>query len=113
MLGALAVGAGAGIATLIAGQVAFAATQSILIRAGLALLFVVPAAIAGYHATLGLADIGVPSPGWRVAFSIVGATIVGGMTWGRMTLFASPLRADRRSSASSARPSLAAADSEG
>lgn len=112
VLGALAVGAAAGIATLIAGQLAFAATRSIIIRATVALLFAVPAAIAGYHATLGLADIGVPSLGWRVAFSIIGATIVGCMAWARMTLFAYSLRTDRRPSASSAKPSLAAAVSE-
>lgn len=47
-----------------------------------------------------------------VAFSIVGAVIVGGMAWGRMTLFASPLRANRDSPVSSAKPSLGAADSE-
>ena len=112
VLGALAVGAAAGIATLIAGQLAFAATRSVVIRASVALLFAVPAAIAGYHATLGLAQIGVPAHSWRVAFSIVGATIVGCMAWGRMTLFASPLRTDRRSPASSAKPSLAVAVSE-
>lgn len=112
ILGALAVGAAAGIGTLIAGQLAFAATRSIIIRFAVALLFAIPAAIAGYHATLGLAAIGVPSQGWREAFAVVGAIIVGGMAWGRMTLFASPLRADRRSPANSAKPSLAAAVSE-
>jgi hypothetical protein len=112
VLGALAAGAAAGIATLIAGQVAFAATRSIIMRFAVALFFAIPAAIAGYHATLGLAEIGVPSRGWREAFAAVGAIIVGGMAWGRMTLFASPIRADRRSPASSAEPSLAAAISE-
>lgn len=109
VLGALVIGAAAGIATLIAGQIAFAATRSIIIRAAVALLFAAPAAIAGYHATLGLAEIGVPSHGWRVAFSIVGAIIVGGMAWARMTLFASPLHTDRRLPAISAKPPLAAA----
>ena len=71
VLGALAVGAAAGIATLIAGQLAFAATRSIIIRAAVALLFAVPAAIAGYHATLGLAEIGVPSQSWREAFAAI------------------------------------------
>ena len=112
VLGALAVGAAAGIATLIAGQIAFAATRSIIIRFAVALLFAVPAAIAGYHATLGLAEIGVPSPGWREAFAVIGAIVVGGMAWGRMTLFASPLRADRHPPGSSANSPLAAAVSE-
>ena len=112
VLGALAVGAAAGIATLIAGQIAFAAPRSVISRAAVALLFAVPAAIAGYHATLGLAEIGVPSPGWREAFAVIGAMIVGGMAWGRMTLFASSLRTDRRPPASSTMPSLAALVSE-
>jgi hypothetical protein len=112
VLGSLAVGAAAGIATLIAGQIAFAATRSIIIRFAVVLLFAVPATIAGCYATLSLAEIAVPSHGWRVAFSIVGATIVGGMAWGRMTLFASPLRVHRRPAASSAPPSLVAALSE-
>jgi hypothetical protein len=112
VLGALAVGAAAGIATLIAGQLAFAATRSIIMRAAVALLFAVPAAIAGYHATLGLAEIGVPSQGWGEAFAVIGAIVVGCMAWARMTLFASSLRTDRRPPASSAKPSLAAAVSE-
>ena len=56
-----------------------------LIRAVIGLLFAVPAAIAGYHATLGLAQIGVPSEGWREAFAVVGAIFVGGTAWARMT----------------------------
>jgi hypothetical protein len=112
VLGALVVGAAAGIATLIAGQLAFAATRSIIIRAAVALLFAVPASVAGYHATLGLAEICTPSQGWREAFAVIGAMVVGGMAWGRMTLFASPLRADWPSPANSAKPPLMAAVSE-
>lgn len=70
VLGALVGGAAAGIATLIAGQLAFAATRSIIIRAAVALLFAVPASVAGYHATLGLAEICMPSQGWREAFAV-------------------------------------------
>jgi hypothetical protein len=113
VLGALAVGAAAGIATLIAGQLAFAATRSIIIRAAVALLFAVPAAIAGYHATLGLAEIGVLSQGWCEVFAVLGAIIVGSMAWAQMTLFASSLRADRHAPAISAKSSLAAAASDG
>ena len=112
VLGALAVGAVAGIATLIAGQIALAATRSIIIRFAVALLFATPAAIAGCHATLGLAEIGVPSQGWREAFAVIGAIVVGGMAWGRMTLFASPLRVDRHAPAISVKSPLAAAASE-
>ncbi len=87
--------------------------RSPLIRAAIALLFAVPAAIAGYHATLGLAHIGVPSQGWREAFAMVGAILVGGTAWGRMTLLAVPLRTSRLVAAGSAQPSLTAAAREG
>ncbi len=71
-------------------KLAFAATRSLLVRAAIALLFA-PAAVAGYHATLGLAQIGVPSEGWRQAFAIIGAVLVGATAWTRMTLLADPL----------------------
>jgi hypothetical protein len=54
----------------------------------------------------------VPAQGWREAFAVIGAIIVGGMAWGRMTLFASSLRVDRHAPASSAKSPLAAAVSE-
>jgi hypothetical protein len=90
-IGAIFIGALAGIATLSAGQIAFAATRSLFLRAAIALLFAAPAAVAGYHATLGLARIGVPSEAWSHAFAIIGAILVGGTAWGRMTLLADPL----------------------
>jgi hypothetical protein len=79
VIGGIAVGLFAGAATLYAGRFAFAATRSPLIRATIALLFAVPATLAGYHTTLGLAQFGVPSDGWRQIFAIVGAT-----AWTRM-----------------------------
>jgi len=69
VIGAIAVGIVAGVATLGTGRLAFAAAGSPLIRAAIALLFAAPAAVAGYHATIALAQIGVPSQGWREAFS--------------------------------------------
>ena len=52
-LGALVVGFAAGAVTLVAGQAAFAAVKSPVLRVVIAILFAAPAAIAGYHATLG------------------------------------------------------------
>jgi hypothetical protein len=46
----------------------------------------VPAAVAGDHAALGLAQIGVPAEGWRQAFALIGAIVVGGTAWARMAL---------------------------
>ena len=82
--GALVVGFAAGAVTLVAGQAAFAAVKSPVLRVVIAILFAAPAAIAGYHATLTLAQIGVPSTAWREAFAIFGATFVGGTAFFRM-----------------------------
>jgi hypothetical protein len=108
VIGTIVVGTVAGVLTLGAGQAAFAISRSPFIRAAIALLFAAPAAIAGYHATLGLAQIGVPSAGWREAFAIIGAILVGGTAWGRMTLLADPLPTSRRSPPGSAQPLLTA-----
>jgi hypothetical protein len=91
VIGAVLVALLAGALTLVVGQIAFAIVRSPLIRVAIALLFAVPAAIAGYHATLGLAQIGVPSERWREAFAMIGAVIVGGTAWARMTLLAAPV----------------------
>ena len=93
VIGAIAVGFAAGAVTLGAGQFAFAVAGSPFIRVPIALLFAAPAAVAGYHAALALAHIGVSAPGWREAFAIVGAMLVGGTAWARMTLLANPLGA--------------------
>ena len=59
------------------------------IRAAIALLFAVPAAVAGYHATLGLADLLTSSGRRRVeAFAAIGPIAAGRTAWARMTLFA-------------------------
>jgi hypothetical protein len=64
--------------------------RSPLIRAAIGLLYAVPAAIAGYNGTLGFAQMGIPSEGWRLAFAVVGAAAVGGTAWARMALFIPP-----------------------
>ena len=58
------------------------------IRAGIALLFAVPAVIAGYHAALGLAHIGIPAEGWRQAMALIGAIVVAATAWTRTMLSA-------------------------
>jgi hypothetical protein len=101
-IGAILVGLVAGVVTLAIGQVAFARVRSPLLRATIALLFAAPAAVAGYHATLGLARIGVPSHEWRETFAIIGAVVVGCTAWARMTVLAVPI-AGRDSAEGSAR----------
>ena len=62
--------------------------RSPLIRAVIALLFAVPAAVAGYYAALGLAHIGIPAEGWRQAMAMTGAIVVAATAWARMMLSA-------------------------
>jgi hypothetical protein len=87
-IAALVVGVLAGGATLTIGQIAFAAFRPPPIRAAIALLYMAPVTIAGYHATLGFAHIGVPSESWREALAMVGAVFVGATAFIRIALFA-------------------------
>jgi len=73
---AMIVGAIAGSVALVLGQVAFTRLRSPLMRAALALLFAVPAAVAGYHAGRGLAPLIIPVGAWRDVIAIAGATTV-------------------------------------
>jgi len=90
-IGAILVGLIAGAVTLAAGQIAIATLRSPLLRTAIALLFAVPATIAGYHAALGLAQIGVPAKGWRQACALIGAIIMGGTAWVRMAFSVRPI----------------------
>lgn len=65
--------------------------RPLILRAAIAALFAVPAAIAGYHAVLGLSQIGVPSLFWRELFAWIGAILIGSTAWAQMTVFAEPL----------------------
>ena len=47
-----------------------------------------PAAIAGYHAALGLAHIGISAEGWRQVMAVMGAIAVAATAWARMALAA-------------------------
>ena len=111
-IGAIVVGIVVGIVTLAARQLSFAIVRSPVIRAALALLFAVPAAVAGYHGTLGLSHIAAPSHWWAEAFAFIGAVLVGATTWARMTLFADPPGIRRVSPSGSAQTALGSASSE-
>ena len=87
---AILVGAIASSITLVAGQIAFTTLRSPLIRAAIALLFAVPAAVAGYHAALGLASICVPDEFWRHAIAVMAAIIVAATAGARMAFSAPP-----------------------
>ncbi len=76
-LGGVAVGFIAGLATLLIGHLLLTFAKPAWVRLMIAAVFVVPAAIAGYHATHGIVKHTMPSETWQVAFSLVGAIVVG------------------------------------
>jgi hypothetical protein len=90
VVGTVLVALVSGAGSQIAGQIAFAATRSAPLRTVIAAVFAASAAIAGFHVALGLADFGAPSPIWREALALIGATTVGGTAWARIALCASP-----------------------
>jgi len=104
--GAVVIGFIAGIVTLLAGQILFGVIRSTIVRLALALAFAAPAAVAGYHAILGLSAIGVPSETWRQVFAVIGASIVGFTAAARLTLF-TDLPVQTRSVPDGARPQSA------
>ncbi len=89
--GAFFMGIFAGAVTLGLGQVAFALARPVALRAVIGAAFAIPAAIAGYHAVLGLSQIGVPSLLWREFFAWAGSIAIGCTAWARMTILADPL----------------------
>ena len=89
-IGAILVGSIASCVTLVVGQIAFTMSRSFVIRAAVALLFAIPAAVAGYHAALGLAHIAIPAEGWRHTLAVAAAIIIAVTACARMTLYGPP-----------------------
>ena len=76
-LGGIAVGVFAAGLVFGIGQLLLAVAKPLWLRIAVALAFVTPAAIAGFHATHGILKHTVPSEGWLIAFSAIGAIAVG------------------------------------
>lgn len=83
---------GAGLVGFVAAGMTFGLGQLLLVtvrptwaRLLIAAMFVVPAVIAGFHATHGIVKHTMPSEGWQLAFSIVGAVAVGITAFVRIT----------------------------
>ncbi len=91
--GGFILGALAGGLALVLGQIAFASVRAPLGRTAIGLLYAVPAAIAGYHMALGLAQLGLSTVLWQDMFAIFGALTIGSSAWARLALPAAPLRA--------------------
>jgi hypothetical protein len=76
--------------TVVTGQLIATRVHSPLIRAAIALVFAVPAGVAGYHAALGLAQLGVPAEAWRHVMALIGSIAVAATAWARIALIAPP-----------------------
>ena len=94
-LGALVVGALAAALTFGIGQLLFVYVRPLWARMIIALAFVTPAAMAGFHATHGIVKHTMPSEGWQVAFSIIGAVAVGVTALMRLAAMATPVSTGR------------------
>jgi hypothetical protein len=114
VLGTPLLAVAAGGMMLAVAQIAFAMSQSLIVRAVVAALFALPATFAGYHVALAMAQIGVPSPVWREVFAYLGAVFIGGTAWTRLIIFTEPgpLEPDR-AVGNSTQPILTAAAREG
>ena len=87
-LGAILVGVIAAGLTLGIGQVLLGIVRPLWARMLIALAFVAPAAIAGYHATHGIVKHTMPSETWQLVFSVIGAIAVGITAFARITAMA-------------------------
>lgn len=88
--GAILVGASAGGLTFGVGQTLFSTLRPAWARLLVALVFVAPAGIAGYHATHGIVKHAMPSEAWQIAFSVVGAVAVSMTALLRIASMATP-----------------------
>lgn len=75
--GAILVGAVAAALTLGAGHLLITFVRPMWLKLIVAIAFVAPAAIAGFHATHGIVKHLMPSEGWQITFSVIGAIAVG------------------------------------
>jgi hypothetical protein len=77
LLGALLVGLAVAAVTLAIGQFLLTFARPLWLKLIVAVAFVAPAGLAGFHATHGIVKHLMPSDGWQIAFSIIGALAVG------------------------------------
>ena len=89
-LGGFVVGAIAAALTYGVGQLLLAFVRPLWLRIGIALAFIAPAALAGYHATHGIVKHTMPSETWEIVFSVIGAIAVGVIALLKMTTMATP-----------------------
>lgn len=88
--GAIIIGAIAAALTFGIFQLLLLVARPAWIKLLVVLAFVAPAVLAGYHATLGIVKLTMPSDTWQFAFAIMGAVAVGITAFIRLTMIAPP-----------------------
>jgi hypothetical protein len=83
-LAAIGLGIVAAAFVLVVGQTIFSFVRTSILRIAIALMFAVPAALAGYYATFGLSGLTMTSDVWRQFFAVIGAIVVGITAWARL-----------------------------
>ena len=83
-LDAVGLGIVAAAFVLVIGQTIFSFVGTPMLRIAVALMFAVPAAIAGYYATFGLSGLTMTSDLWRQVFAVIGAVVIGATAWARL-----------------------------
>ena len=71
------VGVVAAAVTFAVGQLLITFARPMWLKLCVAVIFVAPAAVAGFHATHGIVKHLMPSDAWQITFSVVGAIAVG------------------------------------
>jgi hypothetical protein len=95
IIGGVIVGAVAAAATFGLFQLLLLAVRPAWMKLLVMFVFVAPAAVAGYHATLGIVKLTMPSDTWQLIFATVGAIAVGITAFTRLIMMAPPAPAGR------------------
>ncbi len=90
LVGAIVIGVSAAGIALSVGQLLLAILRPVWLKILVALAFVAPAAIAGFHATHGIVKHTMPSEAWQLVFSVVGAIAVAVTAFIRVTSLTPP-----------------------
>jgi hypothetical protein len=90
LVGAIVIGAAAAGIALGVGQLMLAILRPAWLKILVAMAFVAPAAIAGFHATHGIVKHTMPSETWQLVFSVVGAIAVAVTAFIRVTSLTPP-----------------------
>jgi hypothetical protein len=90
LVGAIVIGVAAAGIALGVGQLLLAMLRPVWLKILVALAFVAPAAIAGFHATHGIVKHTMPSEAWQLVFSVVGAIAVAVTAFIRVTSLTPP-----------------------